>query len=45
MQSELDGGDHTIAVGRVVDIDILDAERAPLLFFRGAYGQFQGGVV
>lgn len=40
---EHDGGDHTIAVGRVIDIGILDAQRAPLLFFRGAYGQFHLG--
>ena len=36
--AEHDGGDHTIAVGRVRDLGVLDAEAAPLVFFRGAYG-------
>lgn len=40
LQAEHEAGDHTIAVGRVVDIEILDAERPPLLFFRGGYGSF-----
>ena len=40
--AEHDAGDHTIAVGRVLDLDIVNAEGAPLLFFRGAYGQFGG---
>ena len=44
IDAEHDGGDHTIAVGRVVDAAILDATRAPLLFFRGAYGQFSLGA-
>ena len=44
IEAEHDAGDHTIAVGRVVDAAILDATRAPLLFFRGAYGQFSLGV-
>ncbi len=34
---EYDGGDHTIAVGRVTDLDA-DAEREPLLYHRGGYG-------
>lgn len=42
LAAEHDAGDHTIAVGRVLDIDILDGERAPLLFFRGGYGRFAG---
>ena len=41
LQAEHDAGDHTIAVGRVMDIDILDATRGPLLFFRGGYGHFR----
>ena len=43
LAAEHDAGDHTIAVGRVLDIDILNAERAPLLFFRGGYGRFAAG--
>ena len=40
LQAEHDAGDHTIAVGRVLDIDVLDPTRGPLLFFRGGYGGF-----
>jgi 3-hydroxy-9,10-secoandrosta-1,3,5(10)-triene-9,17-dione monooxygenase reductase component len=40
LHAEHDGGDHTIVVGRVVDIAILDRSRGPLLFFRGGYGKF-----
>ncbi|OJY50190.1 flavin reductase family protein [Pseudonocardia sp. 73-21] len=35
--AEHDGGDHTIAVGRVLDLGA-DATRLPLLFYRGRYG-------
>lgn len=42
LEVEHDAGDHTIAVGRVKDFAILDAETQPLLFFRGAYGEFAG---
>lgn len=38
--AEHDGGDHLIAVGRVVDLAICDSNTAPLIFFRGTYGQF-----
>ena len=38
--AEHDAGDHTIAVGRVVDFVTADAGAEPLLFFRGAYGRF-----
>lgn len=38
--TEHDGGDHLIAVGRVRELAICDASAAPLLFFRGGYGQF-----
>jgi flavin reductase (DIM6/NTAB) family NADH-FMN oxidoreductase RutF len=34
---EYDGGDHTIAIGRVTDLGA-DPSRAPLLFHRGRYG-------
>lgn len=33
---EFDGGDHTIVVGRVVEMDV-DTVRQPLLYHRGAY--------
>jgi len=42
LEAEHDAGDHTIAVGRVRDLEILDPGGAPLLFFRGQYGQFEG---
>ncbi|KQS66795.1 flavin reductase family protein [Modestobacter sp. Leaf380] len=41
--SEYDGGDHTIVVGRVLDLGAT-AERTPLVFHRGAYG-LQAAVV
>ena len=34
---EHDAGDHTIAVGRVRDLGVLNGGRGPLVFFRGAY--------
>ena len=39
---EHDAGDHTIAVGRVRDLAVLNAERGPLVFFRGAYELLDG---
>lgn len=41
LEAEHDAGDHTIAIGRVRDLAIVDEERGPLLFFRGRYGDFQ----
>jgi 3-hydroxy-9,10-secoandrosta-1,3,5(10)-triene-9,17-dione monooxygenase reductase component len=35
--AEYDGGDHTIAVGRVLDLSA-DPARPPLLYYRGRYG-------
>jgi 3-hydroxy-9,10-secoandrosta-1,3,5(10)-triene-9,17-dione monooxygenase reductase component len=35
--AEYDGGDHTIAVARVLDLGA-HSDRRPLLFHRGAYG-------
>jgi 3-hydroxy-9,10-secoandrosta-1,3,5(10)-triene-9,17-dione monooxygenase reductase component len=35
--NEYDGGDHTIAVGRVLDLGA-DPARLPLLYYRGRYG-------
>lgn len=40
LEAEHEAGDHTIAIGRVIDLRLIDAERAPLLFFRGLYGAF-----
>lgn len=37
LADEFDGGDHTIVVGRVVDL-AADPSRTPLLFHRGGYG-------
>ena len=34
-----DAGDHSIAVGRVLDLQSRDGR--PLLFFRGGYGRFE----
>ena len=35
--AEYEGGDHTIVVGRVVDLSA-DESRSPLVFHRGSYG-------
>ena len=40
LEAEHDGGDHVIAVGRVVDLDVVGDGR-PLLFYRGGYGRFE----
>jgi 3-hydroxy-9,10-secoandrosta-1,3,5(10)-triene-9,17-dione monooxygenase reductase component len=42
VEAEYDAGDHTVVLGRVRDVRILDPDGSPLLFFRGAYGHFQG---
>jgi flavin reductase (DIM6/NTAB) family NADH-FMN oxidoreductase RutF len=36
-----DGGDHTLFIGEVQDAAVTDAERPPLLFFRGRYGELK----
>ncbi|HEX9466893.1 MAG TPA: flavin reductase family protein [Acidimicrobiia bacterium] len=38
MEAQYPGGDHSIVVGRVVDLDVREGAR-PLLFFRGGYGR------
>ena len=43
LEAEHDAGDHTIAVGRVRDLQLVDPGE-PLLFFRGAYGSFAGFI-
>ena len=42
LYAEHDAGDHTVVLGRVRDVRILDPQGSPLLFFRGAYGRFEG---
>lgn len=42
LHAEHDAGDHTVVLGRVRDVRILDPEGSPLLFFRGSYGRFEG---
>lgn len=37
LRDEVDGGDHTIAIGTVQDLGA-DPERLPLLYYRGRYG-------
>lgn len=41
LHAEHDAGDHTVVLGHVRDVRILDPEGSPLLFFRGAYGRFE----
>jgi 3-hydroxy-9,10-secoandrosta-1,3,5(10)-triene-9,17-dione monooxygenase reductase component len=38
LESVHDGGDHVIAVGRVLDLGAVEGR--PLLFYRGGYGRF-----
>lgn len=40
LEVEHDGGDHLIAVGRVVDVGVA-ADGRPLLFYRGGFGAFE----
>jgi flavin reductase (DIM6/NTAB) family NADH-FMN oxidoreductase RutF len=40
IEQELDGGDHMIVVGRILDLD-LEHEGRPLLFYRGGFGRFE----
>lgn len=40
LEAEHEAGDHTIAIGRVRDFEIVDADKGALLFFRGQYGDF-----
>ena len=41
LDAEHDGGDHTIVVGRVVDVEINDLDVPPLLFYRAGFGRFE----
>ncbi|MEQ8858547.1 MAG: flavin reductase family protein [Pseudomonadales bacterium] len=40
LHAEHDAGDHTVVLGRVRDVKIIEPEGSPLLFFRGAYGRY-----
>lgn len=40
IEAEHEAGDHTVAIGRVVGLQVFDTERLPLLFFRGLFGAF-----
>jgi 3-hydroxy-9,10-secoandrosta-1,3,5(10)-triene-9,17-dione monooxygenase reductase component len=39
-EAEYDAGDHTIVVGRVLELGYA-SEAKPLLFYRGGYGRFE----
>lgn len=41
LDAEHDAGDHTIVVGRVVDVEINESEQHPLLFYRAGFGRFE----
>ena len=41
IEAEHDAGDHTIVVGRVVELHVGDEPEGPLLFYRGGYGRFE----
>jgi 3-hydroxy-9,10-secoandrosta-1,3,5(10)-triene-9,17-dione monooxygenase reductase component len=41
LESEHDGGDHTIVVGRVLDLGLREPDSTPLLFYRGGFGRFE----
>ena len=42
LAEEIDAGDHTIAIGRVLDLAVLEEQGSPLLYWRGAYGTIEG---
>lgn len=39
-----EAGDHFIAIGQVIELDVVRPER-PMIFFQGSYGEFQTGAV
>ena len=41
VETEHDAGDHTIVVGRVVEMHVGHESSGPLLFYRGGYGRFE----
>ena len=44
VHARIDGGDHTIYIGKVVDLALPRPDAAPLLFFRGRYQALAKGV-
>ena len=40
LTAEHDAGDHIIAIGAVKTFEVVAPDKTPLLFFRGAYGDF-----
>jgi flavin reductase (DIM6/NTAB) family NADH-FMN oxidoreductase RutF len=44
IEAEYPGGDHLIVVGAVRHLEVREGEVEPLVFFRGQYGSFSGGV-
>ena len=44
IQERLEGGDHSIFIGRVVELDIARPEADPLLFYAGGYREMGGPV-
>ena len=40
IDAEHDAGDHTIVVGRVIELRVGEESEGPLLFYRGGYGRF-----
>jgi flavin reductase (DIM6/NTAB) family NADH-FMN oxidoreductase RutF len=40
IEIEHEAGDHTIVLGRVLDLGVRLPDAKPLLFFRGRYGSF-----
>lgn len=42
LEAEHEAGDHTIAIGRVIDLRVGTDDHSPLLFYRGSYGGYRG---
>jgi flavin reductase (DIM6/NTAB) family NADH-FMN oxidoreductase RutF len=40
IENEIEAGDHTIVIGRVIRLDV-PRDGLPLVFFRGGYGKYQ----
>lgn len=41
LEASYDGGDHTIYLGHVEELDTLNPDKKPLTFYKGAYGSIQ----
>ena len=42
MTEQFDGGDHSIVIGEVIDLELTEPSGAPLLFFAGGYRNVGG---